>query len=237
MIHGYTYRFVQTYNLPDRAPYWTKPPALSSTLKSGCDVTIMIDADAIFTHLALPFEWLLNRWRITPTTALSMALDPHQDWNKDSHGRVWTNAGFIVANNLPRTHEMLKAWSACPEEKLERYKDCARFKHPWPAEQGAFAEYIRYQFAEEEDVREIPCTEANGYPGGGQGCEGVFLKHFWNAKDDVKAEVARGVTQPIMADVLKSFREERLLQERAREREEKQGGRGKGKGQGRRTVQ
>ena len=37
---------------------------------------IIMDGDAIFTHLHLPLEWLMNRWEISPNKTLSLALDP-----------------------------------------------------------------------------------------------------------------------------------------------------------------
>ncbi|KAF1990900.1 hypothetical protein K402DRAFT_417643 [Aulographum hederae CBS 113979] len=206
MIHGYTYKFIRTPPFKDRAPYWTKIPALADTLHTHCKTVISIDADAVFTHLHLPAEWLFNRWQITPETSLAMALDPDKAFNKDKKGRRWTNAGFIVANDLPRTHEMLRAWANCPDN-TEKYPGCEKLKDPWPAEQGAFAEYTRYEFAEPTDVREIPCSEANGYPDGGQGCDGIFLRHFWDKKDSLlKPEVARGVAQDIVSQALRGLR-------------------------------
>ncbi len=143
---------------------------------------ISIDADAVFTHLSLPFEWLLSRWGVQPgKTSIAMALDPDKPFNRDTYGRRVTNAGFVVAQNLPRTHDMLAAWSSCPDAE-ERFPDCAKWKKPWPAEQRAFADYIRYEFNDEHDVLEIPCTEGNGYPQSDTECTGEFVRHFWIKK-------------------------------------------------------
>lgn len=196
-VHGYDYHFVRAQHVEDRAPYWAKPAALSRILKNY-DVCISIDADAIFTHLNLPFEWLLNRWRIEPEqTSLAMALDPDKEYNRDSKGRLVTNAGFVVAQNLPRTHAMLADWGACPDLPV-KYPGCDKWKKPWPAEQRAFADYIRYAFNDEHDVLEIPCAEANGYPGSDSKCDGEFVRHFWSHKSDLlKPGVADTMAQAV----------------------------------------
>jgi hypothetical protein len=181
MIHGYSYHFIQTTPFSDRAPYWTKIPALAETLSNiGCAFTVSIDADATFMNLNLPFEWLMNRWNITPQTALSMAEDPNVDKNRDPRGHLINlNCGFVMAQNLPRTQEILKAWASCPDNE-QMYPGCGRWKKPWPAEQAAFGEYIRYQFNESTDINAVPCNEANGFPDGGEGCNGLFVRHSWS---------------------------------------------------------
>ncbi|KAF2103270.1 hypothetical protein NA57DRAFT_63856 [Rhizodiscina lignyota] len=205
MIHGYEYYFIRTDKQPDRAPFWTKPSALSRILKSH-DVCISIDADAVFTHLSLPFEWLLNRWRVVPEkTSLAMALDPDRSWNKDSYGKVVNNAGFVVAQNLPRTHDMLAAWTSCPDDEV-KYPNCSHWKNPWPAEQRAFADYIRYEFDQEHDVKDIPCAEGNGYPESGTECKGQFVRHFWLKKGELlKPGVSASLAQAMLGLAHESF--------------------------------
>lgn len=206
LIHGYTYHFIRTPQASDRAPFWTKIPALASTLgPSKCDITVSIDADATFMNLNLPFEWLLNRWGITKDTSIAMALDPNAPFNNDAaHNRTNLNAGFVIAQNLPRTHDILRAWASCPDDEL-RYPNCSRWKRPWPAEQAAFSEYIRYEFNKEDDVREIACGEANGYPQSGTVCQGTFVRHHWLGKELVKGSVTDALVPGIMARLHADF--------------------------------
>ncbi|KAF2423575.1 hypothetical protein EJ08DRAFT_444622 [Tothia fuscella] len=200
LIHGYTYHFIRTPPAPDRAPYWTKIPALASTLSSSqCDITISIDADATFMNLNLPFEWLLNRWRYTRHTSLMMAVDPLAPQNMDAaRNNTNLNAGFVIAQNLPRTHEILQAWASCPDDEV-RYPECGRWKDPWPAEQAAFSEYIRYEFDREDDIRTIECGEANGFPESETECQGMFLRHHWTLKELTKESVVDALMPGMMA--------------------------------------
>jgi hypothetical protein len=189
LIHGYTYKFIRIQPLTDRAVFWAKIPALGDMLDE-CDFAVSIDADATFMNLNLPFEWLLNRWETTRNTSLTMARDPNQPQNYDSaQHNILLNCGFVVAQNLPRTKEILGAWASCPDNE-ERYPDCARWKNPWPAEQAAFGEYIRYDFNEPDDIREVECSDANGFPEADQGCEGIFIRHHWSRKDLVAKMLA-----------------------------------------------
>lgn len=127
-----------------------------------------------------------------------MALDPDRSWNKDSYKRLVTNAGFIVAQNLPRTHDMLAAWTNCPDDEV-KYPNCSQWKKPWPAEQRAFADYIRYEFDAKHDVLEIPCTEGNGYPQSKTECTGEFVRHFWlNKADLLKPGVSASISQAML---------------------------------------
>lgn len=147
--------------------------------KQGCQFTVSIDADATFVNLNLPFEWLMNRWNVTSKTSLTMARDPEFDFNRDSRGDILLNCGFVVAQNLPRTHQILKAWENCPDNEV-KYPNCSEWKNPWPAEQKAFGEYIRPEFTKPTDINAIDCSEANGFPEAEQGCDGMFLQHHWS---------------------------------------------------------
>ncbi|TLD37788.1 hypothetical protein E2P81_ATG03463 [Venturia nashicola] len=206
MIHGYTYHFIKTTPLKDRTAYWTKIPALASTLSNDrCDITVSIDADASFMNLNLPFEWLLNRWNFTSTTSMALALDPIAKVNKDAkHGRTNLNAGFVVAQNNERTHQILKAWSACPDDQVT-YPDCARWKKKWPAEQAALSEYIRYKFTKEEDIKPIACNDANGYPESNTECQGTFIQHHWVKKKLVRPAVIESVMSGLVDRLRTSF--------------------------------
>jgi hypothetical protein len=168
-------------------------------------VVVAIDADAVFNHPEIPLEWLFNHWNITNNTAITMSIDPDEKANYDVYGKLNNNAGFIIAQNLPRTHEMLRAWAACPDEPSEAYAKCSRWKKPWPAEQAAFSEYIRYIYADPNDVHELPCDEANGFPESDKGCAGRFLRHMWWRKWDIKHRVDNGIMQYLMAKIQKQF--------------------------------
>lgn len=214
MVHGYDYAFIKTTSYDDRAPFWTKIPALADHLHNY-DFVISIDADAQFRFPQVPFEWLLNRWNVTKETSFTMAIDPDDPPNHDVHGRVNDNAGFIVAQNLPRTHEMLRAWHKCPDEPSDTYKDCGRWKYPWPAEQAAFAEYIRYNFDGPNDVHEIPCDEANGTPDFTpweqfqHGCKGRFVRHHTLSKAMIKESVVNAHLGVLMGRVHEEFLKEK----------------------------
>ena len=237
-IHPNSYPLDDTTNKPERHNAWKRVPALASVLSNGlpaqddtqtpkdstkdstvptsndrCEVVVLLDADAIFEHLELPFEWLMNRWNITPQTSISMPLstqwnttDPYDprplDFTHNSKGDLNPNDGFIVAINLPRTLQILDAWNNCPNDDA-RFPGCMRFRDGWFAEQGAFGEYIPYIFnrdnEEGTDLRVLPCTEANGFPGQYTECEGIFVRHFSSAKHQMKQRVAESIARPLMA--------------------------------------
>lgn len=183
-IHGYKYYYIRTGNPPDRRASWRKPPVIAELLKQH-DICIYMDSDAIFNHLHLPFEWLLNYWRFQPgKTSMALALDPNGPKNKDKTElkRVNANTGFIISQNLPRTYEILNAWETCPDEG-SKYVNCTRFLRApsgQVTDQGAFSTYIRYDY--KDDIIELPCTEANGFPESHSGCNGDFVRHFWTGK-------------------------------------------------------
>lgn len=128
---------------------WIKPHVLLEFLDQYKFV-VFIDADATIQHLELPLEWLFNRWNIGHETSIAMPIDTRQFINGnentsgDSKGRTTLNTGFIIAQSLPLTFEMLDAWKTCPEGK--RYPECGQWANVWSHEQRAFSEYIRYDF-------------------------------------------------------------------------------------------
>jgi hypothetical protein len=203
-IHGYDYKFVRTPNFADRSAFWTKIPALSDTLRDY-DIVVSIDADAQFQHPEIPFEWLLNRWNVSQATALALAVDPDLPFNRDLRGRPYNNCGFVVGHNIPRAHEMLRSWDSCPEEPTPEFSGCAKWKEPWPAEQAAFGDYIRYMYDRPGDLVEIPCDEANGFPGSGTSCSGRFVRHMWTAKERTKGIIGDGVLQALFEQLRGQF--------------------------------
>jgi hypothetical protein len=187
-------------------------------------MTVSIDADATFMNLDLPLEWLFNRWNITKTTSLTLPIDPDQPNNKDrAHGQTNLNCGLVIAQNSPRTHEILQAWEDCPDDE-DRFPGCDKWKTDWPAEQAAFGEYIRYEFEEEDDVKSIPCDEANGFPGNPFGeCNGVFVRHHWSDKDLVKGVVGDEILRVLMGAVHRDFvRDKSVVVDGGREEQEEE---------------
>jgi hypothetical protein len=150
---------------------------------------------------------MLNRWNVTKSTSLTLAFDPDEPQNKDAaRNGTLLNCGFVVAQNLPRTFEILDAWSHCPDTE-ERYPGCSRWKTTWPAEQAAFGEYIRYDFDGAHDIHTVPCDEANGFPTSGTECSGRFVRHHWTDKGLVRGMVNDAVMYGAMNRVHQHFRE------------------------------
>lgn len=167
-----------------------------------CRIVAVIDADVVFQHLELPFEWLMNRWNITEETSLAMPWDVEYytnnngkkkiiHWTHDPKGLLSINAGVVIAHSLPRTKEIVEAWVSCPDDP--RFPGCSKLRHGWPAEQGAFADYIRYAYNKPTDLKTIPCSDANGFPGQNMECDGTFLRHFTTAKQSTKLDVGFGI--------------------------------------------
>lgn len=157
---------------------------MSKILKDH-DACLYLDSDAVFHHLDLPFEWLMNYWDIHKSNnSLALALDPGSDNNKDKFGKVYLNTGFIIAQNNPKTFDIFDSWQACPDEGGV-HPDCVDFRTAnsgKPTDQGGFGTFIRYDYP--EDIKELPCTEANGFPESRSGCDGKFIKHLWTGKHD-----------------------------------------------------
>ncbi|KAF2084147.1 hypothetical protein K490DRAFT_8281, partial [Saccharata proteae CBS 121410] len=215
LVHGYRHFFVRTGVREGRGPSWAKPGVIKDTT-SGCEVVIFLDSDAIFRHLELPAEWLLNRWGVTRDTKLAMALDPGslegvEVGFNDVDGERMHNTGFIVAVRSERTREILEAWAGCVDGERDEGGDgsasasaragklgfpgCEKWAYNWPLDQGAWAEFVRRRFNESGDVRDLPCQEANGYEGSGTECDGLFVEHLWRAKWLLKERVGLGVVQ------------------------------------------
>ncbi|OQO12645.1 hypothetical protein B0A48_02107 [Cryoendolithus antarcticus] len=193
--HGYAYQYLQLPNPTDRSPTWVKVAGLLQTLPNYKHV-VFLDADALFAHMHIPIEWLLNYWSIDSTTSFAMALDPPGIENEDSLGRRHVNTGFIIAQNNPKTFEILEAWQDCPTE--ERWPGCARWRGERFHEQSAFGEYVRYDY--EEYVKELPCTEANG-EWDLDICRGVFVQHRWWRTAGTRQWVGEQALQKLMERV------------------------------------
>lgn len=201
-IHGYKYYHVQVDPFSDRYSTWKKPTVISSILKRH-EVCVYIDVDAIFEHLDLPFEWLMNYWRLDSTQhSLALSFDPNFDWNRDRLGKLHLNTGFIVAQNTAKTFEIMNAWHNCPDINGS-HPECAQFASKFPGkltDQGAFGNHIRYDFP--DDIRELPCQEANGYPQSDTDCSGDFIRHYWTAK---RTWIKLAVGKQMPGDLLEVF--------------------------------
>ncbi|KAG6208314.1 hypothetical protein E4U50_003386 [Claviceps purpurea] len=208
-IHGYKYYYVNIVEPQDRRASWKKPSVISKILK-GHDVCIYLDSDAIFRNLDLPFEWLMNYWKLYPdNNAMALAEDPAFNYNKDKFGKLYLNTGFIVAQNNPTTYKIMDDWDKCPNDNGP-YPGCEGFRRSWPGQptdQGGFGTYVRYNYT--AHIRELPCTEANGFPLSESTCHGTFIRHLWTGKDNqIKIDVGQQLPGPF----LRIFHEEYVRQ-------------------------
>ncbi|KAJ5220399.1 hypothetical protein N7468_009603 [Penicillium chermesinum] len=191
-IHGYDYKIFKAPSPQGLHGTWSKVSAIRQALQDY-EIVVFLDADAIIRYPHLPFEWLFNYWGINENTRVAMALDPDEPQNKDSQGVTYLNTGFVVAQQSLETNELFDAWESCPSEV--RYPNCSWWAEEWPHEQAAFGEYLRYDF-EPDDVKVLPCAEANGYPElENSTCHGEFIRHYWTAKHLVPAAVDYSIAQ------------------------------------------
>lgn len=206
-IHGYKYYYIKTVDPGDRRASWKKPNVISKILKEH-DVCIYLDSDAIFHNLDLPFEWLLNYWKLYPdNNSVALAIDPDFDYNKDKFGKLYLNTGFIISQNNPTTYKIMDDWSKCPDDNGP-YPGCDEFRLNWPGQptdQGGFGTFVRYNYT--KHIRELPCTEANGFPQTDSACAGIFIRHLWTGKDD---QIKLDVGQQLPGPYLKLFHEQYL---------------------------
>ncbi|KAI2477509.1 Galactosyl transferase [Pyrenophora tritici-repentis] len=205
LVHGYDYKLVQAHEFEDRHATWIKPSALANHIKNYKFI-VFLDADAAFRFLDVPLEWMLNYWDIKPHHALTMALDPwsakEPQYNSDRFNRTYTNTGFMIVQNNEHVMPILKAWHECPDDT--RYANCSQWKQPRFHEQSAFGEYIRYDY--EQYIKELPCAEANGFPGVEvSNCQGKFIRHYWFEKTNVKLDFRENIMQALTLPIQKVF--------------------------------
>ncbi|KAF2744847.1 hypothetical protein M011DRAFT_470150 [Sporormia fimetaria CBS 119925] len=196
-VHGYDYKFMRAPDYKDRWGTWVKVPLMKEALKTH-DYIVFMDSDVMFHYPHLPLEWLLNYWHMTPETLVMMSIDPDEPQNYDDKGNRYLNTGFVVAQQSERTQEMFKHWAECPSET--KYPGCGRWKKDWAHEQAAFGNYLRYDYDRPEDIKVLPCAEANGAPEAINrgGCKGVFVRHFWVDKGLLSKGLADTVMQYFM---------------------------------------
>ncbi|KAF5680500.1 hypothetical protein FCIRC_5818 [Fusarium circinatum] len=173
---------------PDRHGTWVKPAITKEALKTH-DFVISLDSDAVFTHLDLPLEWLMNLWDYRPETLVAMAYDLDWEQDYDPQGNLILNTGFVIAQASQRTQDMFQRWEDCPRS----IPGCDHWNHKWAHEQSAFSYYIRYEFNRTHDVINIPCNQANGneftLDGNGE-CKGVFQWLHSKTRWDVYQELS-----------------------------------------------
>ncbi|PTD02445.1 hypothetical protein FCULG_00012064 [Fusarium culmorum] len=188
MIHGYDYRLVRAADYPDRHGTWVKPAIAKEALKTH-DFVISLDSDAVFTHLNLPIEWLMNLWDIRPEeTLVAMAYDLDIKIDYDPRGNLVLNTGFVISQASQRTQEMYERWEDCPRS----IPGCEHWNFKWAHEQSAFSHYIRYEFNRTHDVKNIPCSHANGNEFTAEGqckCQGIFIRCTLLIPDHLKEGV------------------------------------------------
>ncbi|KAF2114314.1 hypothetical protein BDV96DRAFT_494478 [Lophiotrema nucula] len=194
MIHGYDYKFIRAPDYEDRWGTWVKVPMMREALKTH-DYIVFMDSDVMFHYPHLPLEWLLNYWGMAKETLAMMSIDPDEPQNYDAKGNRYLNTGFVIAQNSKRTQEMYKNWAECPSEV--RYKGCAHWKLDWAHEQAAFGNYVRYEYNRPNDIKVLPCAEANGAPEAANrgGCIGIFVRHYWVDKGVLSKTLADSVMQ------------------------------------------
>lgn len=192
LIHGYDYKFLRSGSSPDFFPSWAKPGSIADELENYQFVVFM-DSDAIWNQPELPFEWLLNRWNITPDTSLAVS----EDWGHCTllDGQRCLNTGFIIAQRSERTQEILRAWADCPTGS--QFPGCEKWAKQFSYDQKAFNAYIINEYARPTDVVRLSCDETDGSPGANIGCDGVFVSHFWGDKTGVHLGFANTVMRTV----------------------------------------
>ncbi|KAM0276161.1 hypothetical protein ACHAQH_007013 [Verticillium albo-atrum] len=194
-IHGYDYKFVKAAEYRDRHQTWVKVPTIKELLKEY-KVVVFLDSDAVFIQPDVPLEWMMNYWNIHPKTVAAMAEDPNSPTNRDSKGWVLWNTGFIVAQQNERSQEFFRQWEECPSGR--QFPDCKRWAYDWAHEQAALGNQVRYAWNKTDELRAIPCMDANGaHHCGDRSCLGVFVSHHWGKKDEPIQDLWRMVTRVV----------------------------------------
>ncbi|ROT42489.1 hypothetical protein SODALDRAFT_336204 [Sodiomyces alkalinus F11] len=208
-IHGYKYYYVKTGDFQDRRASWKKPFIIRKMLEKH-ETCVYMDSDAIFNHMDLPVEWLLNYWDIDAKKDLvSLSIDPKAEHNRDKKGKLYDNTGFVIAQNHPVTFNMMDDWAVCADDG-GKHPDCVDYRtvaFGRPSDQGGFGNFIRYDY--KDSVKELPCSEANGFPEDRSECVGTFVKHLWSGKSDL---IKIAIGQQIPGAFLEAFHRQILAE-------------------------
>lgn len=194
-MHGYDYRFIQVDNIPGKHATWTKVQELYRVvMEEQYQFVVLTDADVIFPDIRMPLEPLLSYWNVTSDIAITAALDPWGEENKDIHGKYNTNTGFMIAQKTLDLSNLMLDWINCPTGV--KYPDCPQFDQAYFHEQSAFSNYVRYDYP--DSIRDINFFEANGMTG-------KFIRHYWWAKDRLREIVKDDLVNLIMPEVLQTL--------------------------------
>lgn len=198
--------------MSDRHNTWVKVVELRRLLKeSDYQFIVFTDADVVFLNLNLPLENLFSHWNITSEVAVAGALDPPGEPNVDIFGRININTGFIIMQKTAVTENLMTDWLECPSNT--KYPECAHWKTDRFHEQSAFSSFLRYDYA--DNVRELPCDEANSMPltYGGRWrnkavCSGKYVSHFWADKNGLGLGTSEAIGKLLSPEIFQSLAQE-----------------------------
>jgi hypothetical protein len=195
---------VRSPKYDDRHNAWGKVLMMQHALKNH-DWVVFFDSDAMMANPEVPVEWLLNYWRVDRNTSLAVGSESLLERDKDDRGNPGQNTGFMIVQNIPKTHHIYKMWAECPEET--HYKGCSKWKNEKYVDQTAFSNYVVYEF--KKDIKILPCTEANGYPEQEAecNCKGIFMRHHWMHKELTKDMFAHNVMRMFAPRLHKHYME------------------------------
>lgn len=104
-IHNYKYRIQRLRGPPRQSQDASIVAEMARSLHDNdCRFTVFLDINLSIRDLALPIEWMFNRWSITSDTRLAIAKIPPV--------RGQWSALTIVANTI-QNNSAFNAWAAC----------------------------------------------------------------------------------------------------------------------------
>lgn len=182
--HGYCFRRVHAER--DEGYNWTWPKIqvmLQQLNDSKHDVFVYMDGDSYVTDPAVPFSHMFDVAGFKASHSLMMARDPDVEVNRNIHGSLNLNTGFMVAKNNAVARRIYSDILTCPD----RLEECEHFKLDWPHEQGAFSDYVM-PYVASQDLLQAECDLFNGYQTEPH-CTGQFVSHAWGAQKGLLTEI------------------------------------------------
>ncbi|PZP48762.1 MAG: hypothetical protein DI595_15135 [Agrobacterium fabrum] len=145
--HGYEHFFVSRLGM-DIPPFWAKPHVVMFYLKSGYDIVLWLDTDAVVHDLAMP----VTRFFVGDEVFIYASDNP-----------VWRspfNAGVFICKGIVALDLMLE-WAALYQpdqwEKHENDWRCRDARWAGPAyEQGSFAIKILPKYGQSGLFKQLP---------------------------------------------------------------------------------
>lgn len=145
--HGYEHFFVSRLGM-DIPPFWAKPHVVMFYLKSGYDIVLWLDTDAVVHDLAMP----VTRFFVGDEVFIYASDNP-----------VWRssfNAGVFICKGIVALDLMLE-WAALYQpdqwEKHENDWRCRDARWAGPAyEQGSFAINILPKYGQSGLFKQLP---------------------------------------------------------------------------------